>query len=491
MERSPATAVSTRDPVPVAPEAYGDRAGPTRIPRWMILAALIVGQALLARFMSQQPLLGLVQAAAIMALIFYGAIRRNVALLLCVAAYLPGAEITWRQAQVGVPYSLSPYLMIGIALLSITTVYNKLTRAGRLACLYFLLMLPATLITFTTTGPSARKLVAFALAGPAALAALVVLCSQLTIHTWLYRRILWIMLISGIGPIAIALTAISDYIGSYGAIDFGTESNAITSGGFGPVQVSSLMGLTVLVGILLVLVEREFILRVMAGGIALVSMVQSFLTFSRGGMFATAIAAAALALSQATGQRGRRKVLMVVLATFGIGYFLVIPRVDAFTQGQFDKRFGNTTTGRTTLASGDLELFREKWVLGAGAGMSKYRETSFETCQLRADRCSQEAASHTEFTRVLAEHGVAGIVSITLMAMMVLQALRRAGPSLGLTVSFIAWAVAQMFYANLRIAAVPFAFAFAFVQVRDSLGSDEPPDEPAEAAVAPLAPALS
>jgi hypothetical protein len=491
MERSPATAVTTRNRVPIAPEAYGDRTGPARIPRWIVLACLIIAQALLARFMTQQPMLGLVQAMSIMALVLYGAVRRNVALLLCVAAYLPGAEITWRQAQVAVPYSFSPYLMTGIALLSITTVYNKLTRAGRLACMYFLLMLPATLITFTTTGPSARKLVAFALAGPAALAALVVLCSQLTIAGWLYRRILWIMLISGIGPIAIALTAISDYIGSYGAIDFGTESNAITSGGFGPVQVSSLMGLTVLVGILLVLAEKEFALRLMAGGIALLSMVQSFLTFSRGGMFATAIAAAALALSQATGRQGRRRVLLVVVAAFGIGYFLVIPRVDAFTQGQFEKRFGNTTTGRTTLAEGDLELFRERWVLGAGAGMSKYRNITYETCQLRADRCGQEAASHTEFTRVLAEHGIAGITSIVLMAMMVMQAIRRAGPSLGLTVSFVAWAVAQMFYANLRIAAVPFAFAFAFVQVRESLEPDEPPEDPAEAAGAPLAPALS
>ena len=477
MERSSATAVDPREPRPVAAAAFGDDVGRTHIPRWILLVLLIIGQALLARFMSQQPSLGLLQAAAIMALILYGTVRRNVALLVCVTAYLPGAEITWRQSQVAIPYSLAPYLMIGIGLLSIVTKYPKLTRAGRLAALYFLLMLPASLITYATIGPNARKLVAFALAGPAALAALVMLFSQLTIHTWLYRRILWIMLISGIGPLAIALTAISDYIGNYGAIDFNTESNSITSGGFGPVQVSSLMGLTVLVGVLLVLVENQFIPRLLAGGVALMSMVQSLLTFSRGGMFATAIAAAALALSQATDRRSRNRVVLVVLAAFAIGYFVVIPRVDAFTQGQLDKRFSTTETGRTSLASGDLELFKERWLLGGGTGLSKFRNITYETCLLRADRCNQEAASHTEFTRVLAEHGLAGVATIGLMAMMVMQALRRAGPSIGLTVSFLAWAIAQMFYANLRIAAVPFAFAFAFVQVRSSLEPEVPPDE--------------
>ncbi len=487
MERLPATAVLTGEPAPAPALAFGDDRRKVQMPRWMLLVVLIIGQALLARFMSQQPSLGLIQAVALLVVILYGGVQRNIALLLCVAAYLPGAEITWRQAQVPVPYMLAPYLMIGIAMLAIATSYPGLTRIGRQAVLYFLLMLPASLITYTEAAPAARQLVAFALAGPAALAVLVVLCSQITIHTWLYRRILWIMLISGLGPLSIALTAINDYIGSYGAIDFGTESNFITSGGFGPVQVSSLMGLTVLVGLLLVLVEKELLPRIIAGGIGLLSMIQSFLTFSRGGMIATALAAAALALSQATDRRGRKRVLVVVLAAFAVGYFVVIPRVDAFTQGQFEKRFGTTETGRTSLASGDLALFRHNWLLGAGTGLSKYRNISYETCRLRSDRCSTEAASHTEFTRVLAEHGMAGVATIVLMAMMVAAALRRAGPSLGLTVSFLTWSIAQMFYANLRIAAVPFAFAFAFVQVRGDPGPALAP-EGDEAAFAPAVP---
>lgn len=482
MTASPAPAEVGSSP---AHGTTSEAVGRAQIPRWMLLAILVLAQALLARLMSQQPSLGVIQAATLIGLILYAGVRRNVAMLLCVAAYLPGAEITWRQAQVRIPYMLAPYLLIGIALLAITTAYPRLNRTGRLAAMYFLLMLPASLITYSTAPAAARQLVAFALAGPAALASLVALCSQLTIHTWLYRRILWIMLISGIGPIAIALTAITDYIGSYGSIDFATESNFITSGGFGPVQVSSLMGLTVLVGVLLVLVEDEFLPRLLAGGVALLSMVQSFLTFSRGGMFATAIAGGALALSQTTDRRGRRRVLLVVLATFAVGYLVVIPRVDAFTQGQFEKRFGTTETGRTNLASGDLRLFRNNLALGAGAGMSKYRNITYETCRLRTDRCALEAASHTEFTRVLAEHGLAGVVTIVLMAMMVLHALKRAGPSLGLTVCFLTWAVAQMFYANLRIAAVPFAFAFAFVRVRGGPEPGEPEEatEPSFAAV--------
>ncbi|HWJ97224.1 MAG TPA: O-antigen ligase family protein [Acidimicrobiales bacterium] len=445
------------------------------IPRWMLLVGLIIAQALLARYMTQIPRLGQIQAVMILALVGYGALKRNTPLMLCIAAYLPGAEIVWRQAHVTLPYLFAPYTLTAIAVLSLITCYPSINRIGREALLYFALLIPSSLITFSIAQHGGRKLVSFALSGAAALAALTMLFSQVAIRPWLYRRLLWVMLISGVGPLSVALTAISDYIVNVGTLEFNGESNSVTSGGFGPVQVSSLMGLTVLVAVLLVLAERDVATRVIAGVVGIWSATQSLLTFSRGGMFAVAIAVAGLVVVQAWNREARRKVFALVGVSLLIGYYIIIPRLDAFTRGGLEERFSDTQTGRTTLAHNDIQIFLEHPVFGVGPGMSKYRRLPYEICELRSDRCNYEGSSHTEFTRMIAEHGSVGLAAMAILLLLAFHAIRRAGPSLAFTVVMLLWAIAQMVYANMRIAAVPFAFALAFIQIRDP--NDDPVTE--------------
>jgi hypothetical protein len=66
---------------------------------------------------------------------------------------------------------------------------------------------------------------------------------------------------------------------------------------------------------------------------------------------------------------------------------------------------------------------------------------------------------------------------------MAIRAIRGSRVDRPFAVAFIFWAVAQMFYANLRVVAVPFAFGLAFLTIR-AMGRDEPPDsDDAEPAV--------
>jgi hypothetical protein len=51
------------------------------------------------------------------------------------------------------------------------------------------------------------------------------------------------------------------------------------------------------------------------------------------------------------------------------------------------------------------------------------------------------------------------------MASLTFDALRRAGPSRGITIVFLTWAIAQMFYANIRVVAIAIIFAFAFLLI--------------------------
>ncbi|MEZ5138955.1 MAG: O-antigen ligase family protein [Acidimicrobiales bacterium] len=340
-----------------------------------------------------------------------------------------------------------------------------LTKATRVALFYFALLLPSIVVTISVAGAGARELVAFALSGPLALTTMIAVFSQLQIERWLYRRILWIGIVSGIGPLAAAITTIDDYIAANGGLEFSTQSNFVASGGFGPVQVSSMMGLTCLMCVLVFLEERTIATRVLATAMGLLAMVLSFLTFSRGGMTATAIALALFFLVQARDPQARRRVFSVVVVVFLVGYFIVVPRIDDFTNGAFDKRFSDTSSGRSELAVNDIEVFTDHVWFGVGPGMVKYNRLTYEVCLLRADRCSQEASSHTEFTRMLGEHGLPGLLGVLLLVYLAALAVARAGPSRPITIAFLGWAIAQMFYANFRVVGIAFAFAFAFAKI--------------------------
>ena len=448
--------------------------------RWGILVVLILGQAALALAMQRLPVLGLAHAAGTVILGLYAIGRRNAALLTCVCGYLVGCEVLWRQVRAPIFYQMAPYTLIALSTLGVVLFTGRLNRHGRMAMLYAALLLPSVVATIRVAGAGSRELVAFALSGPIALATFVAFISQMTANRDVFRRILWTVLISGVAPLTIAVSNIRSTLAQAGEIRFSRQSNFITSGGFGPVQVSAVLGLGVLVGVLLTMLERERMVRVIAGGVAFAFAVQSLLTFSRGGMSATLIAVSGLAIMQAGNKKVRRRIIAVLCVAIVLGYYLVIPWLTDFTGGAFEERFTDTSSGRTELAANDLRIFGENPIFGVGPGMTKYQRLTYALCQMRSDRCGEEASSHTEFTRLLSEHGVPGIAAMAVLIVLAVQALWRGNKLNPFAAAFIFWSVAQMFYANLRVVAVPFAFGLAFLTIK----SDPPPEEAALAAPA-------
>ena len=455
----------TPSSAPTAPLSFGGPSGRLALPRWMVLVILLVAQAAFARAMISAPSLGVVQVLAVTGLAVWSALRRATTASICLIAYIPGMEICLRQNHAPAPYLVAPYLLILISVLAIFTVFNQLTKPGRTALYYFALLLPSCIVTITMAGDNAREPIAFALAGPASLAVMVVFFSQVRLQLWLYRRLLWVFLISGIAPIAVAATSISDYLATGATLGFSNESNFATSGGFGPVQVSSVMGLGVVLGVLAAIVERDLAVRLLAVLMAVIAATMSFLTFSRGGMTAAALAIGAFVIANTTDRESRKRVILIVTVAIAVGYLFLIPWLNSFTQGGFQQRFSDTDTERTELAKSDIEIFQSHLLFGVGPGMTRYQRLTYEICQIRQDRCKDEGSSHTEFTRMLSEHGIGGLVAIGFLAWLPVQAVRRAGRSRPITVAFMTWAIAQMFYANFRVSAVAVAFAFAFLRI--------------------------
>jgi O-Antigen ligase len=460
-----------------APSVVARGAGPVGLPRWGILTLLALAQVGLALAMLVVPVLGLAQGAGLLLLGLYAIARRNPTMLTCVCAYLVGCEVLWRQVRAPSYYLMAPYTLIILSGLALLLLVGRIGKDARLALLFVALLLPSMVNTVRVAGGGSRELIAFALSGPIALAAFVAFTSQMRATREAYRRILWAVTLSAIGPLTIAVTTIRLVLADHGSIAFSTQSNSITSGGFGPVQVSAVLGVGVLTAILLTMLEKDRSVRIVAALLGTAFAVQSLLTFSRGGMAATAIAVGALAVSQARNRRIRNRLIAVVALALAIGYFVVIPWLVDFTGGAFEDRFTDTSSGRTELAANDFEIFERNPIFGVGPGMTKFQRLTYEICQLRSDQCREEASSHTELTRLLGEHGVPGIAAAIVLGVLAFRALRRARTHQPFAVAFIFWTVAQMFYANLRVVAVPFAFGLAFLTIED----DPPPpvgDEP-------------
>ncbi|MEX0768755.1 MAG: O-antigen ligase family protein [Microthrixaceae bacterium] len=435
---------------------------------------LEVGTALL---LQEVRIFGLVHAAAILLIGMYAVLRRNLAMLICILAYITGSEVMWRQVRAPIFYLAAPYLFIILSSFAVLFVLKHIGKDGKIALLYAAVMLPGMAITVGTTGAGAREIIAFALSGPLALAAFVMFTSQVRIAPWLYRRVLWVTLISSVGPLTIAVADVRSELAAAGRINFSSQSNFATSGGFGPVQVSSALSLGIMAAILLIISEREKVPKIIASFLAIILGVQVLLTFSRGGSFAVGIAMTALAVVQARNRRIRNSILGVSAVALALAYFLIFPWLENFTDGAFEARFSNTQSSRTDLAANDAEIFADNFVFGVGPGMTKYQRLGYAICQIRSDQCVDEASSHTEFTRMLGEHGIPGIISIVLLVMLAVSAAKRAGPGRAFAIAWVAWAVAQMFYANLRIVAVPFAFGLAFLRLTEEINPTPERDE--------------
>lgn len=147
--------------------------------------------------------------------------------------------------------------------------------------------------------------------------------------------------------------------------------------------------------------------------------------------------------------------------------YLILPRLNTFTGGQLAQRLADTgTTNRTEIALTDLQMFVAHPLFGVGPGMGFFeRSTTF----LGSD------AAHTEFTRLLAEHGIPGLVALALLLAMAWRSIRDAGTywARGWTLVLIGWSITEMGHASMRIAAISFLFGLAACRWDDEADPSE------------------
>ena len=395
--------------------------------------------------------------ATLGAALVYGTDPRHPERTIQAVAYICGAEVLWHMcARSGaLPWEFGKYATVLVLFVAML----RRSRVSWLPVCYFALLLPSVALTlFQLDVFSAREAVAASLSGPLAIAASLAFMSQVRLTPrQACRALLWFI-------VPLTGVAFLCYAGTFGSseVSFGSSSSKAASGGFGPNQVSAALGFGILCAFLCLLLEKGPLL--LKGLLLLLILwfgVQSGLTFSRTGLYLAGLCAFAGALPLLRSPRARWTVSALAIAVYVVAHFVLLPMLDHFTGGAFQQRFENQSlTHRDVLMLEQLKIWMSHPVLGVGAGV------------VDSVGASLEFRAHTEYTRMVAEHGVFGLAALILLLACVYRGLRQAKTpyAKALCLAMAAFGLLFMIVSATRLAVLALALGLASVRVIPEYG---------------------
>jgi O-antigen ligase len=335
--------------------------------------------------------------------------------VLYVSAYIVGSEVFLRMTGGSLLYESSKYgVMVFIAL---GMYYSGFSKNAVPFWIFLLLLLPGVIIATETLNmqTDVRKAIAFNISGPACLGIASLYC---------YNRKISLSQLNGI-LLAIALPVFSTtmylilYTPDLKEVLVGTGSNFATSGGFGPNQVATVLGMGMFVFFSRLLLESKTKLMFIINLIILLNITyRGLVTFSRGGMLTGLIMIIILLayLFLKAKSYGRFN-LSRILIFMSIAFFITWGYTSNQTGGLIDKRYANkdaagrnkesNLSGREDIWNSEMDYFLDNPVFGIGVG---------KALEIREEKSGGDIiASHSEISRTLAEHGMLGIIALLIV----------------------------------------------------------------------------
>lgn len=276
------------------------------------------------------------------------------------------------------------------------------------------------------------------------------------------------------------LTSLSALVYSYiktpdfEAIDFGLSANFDTTGGAASNQVSTVFGVGMFLTFYAVINRSRFSGFVILDILILFAFAfQGLLSFSRGGMLIGMLCMLIYYFFAYTGAKSRlnARSLLLLLLVVAAG-FIAFRVADQITGGKLLLRYkGETkgtllgakeksldviTSGRLSIFTEDIELWQRNPILGVGVGASPY--VRFK---------DRRVAAHIEFSRLLAEHGIPGILFFLLLLFLYYSLWRDPSfkPNRNLFLALFIMAFLTTFHAAMRTFISPVFFILAVLQV--------------------------
>jgi uncharacterized membrane protein len=345
-----------------------------------------------------------------------------------VISYMTSFELIARisNAFPYVPYEVSKYMMFFLLILGIFSGANK----ERNGILMLFMILPSFL--FADSDEVYFLEVVFNGLGAINVALAIIFFSSLSLSFDQFKKLLKLMLY----PMFAALVCTFIKTPDLDSIQFSLGANAAASGGFGPNQVSTVIGLGMfLIFIFWIFDWRWSGNRLLDAGILVFFVFQGLLTFSRGGMLGGALGVIMLTvmtifIDRKYRIRNRipdvRKYLIPGFILIAVTFITVneitggnlalryAGETVGTMKGTKDKDFNVITTSRYKIFNGDLKLWAENPIFGVGVAASKHLRENTE-----------DITAHIEASRLLAEHGSFGLAYIILLVLVGFNILRK------------------------------------------------------------------
>src|SRR5690606_29662367 len=254
-------------------------------------------------------------------------------------AYFVGIEVFMRTTKGSISYEASKYLVILFMFMGMF--YKGISGKAYAYFIYLMFLIPSIFVASTTLSFDAnfRTNIAFVLSGPVCLGIAALFCYDKKVsHEQLSTILLYILL-----PILAHTAYLFLYTANVEEVLSGTGSNRATSGGWGANQVSTALGMG-----MLILTMRLFskspglVLKLVNIGLLALVTFRAVVTFSRGGVIAAFMTIAAFLViyySRVTAKKKNEILLVFLLFTFSmVGTWIVTSNE---TSGLVELRYAN------------------------------------------------------------------------------------------------------------------------------------------------------
>tara|TARA_B100000780_G_scaffold278270_1_gene251254 strand:- start:3085 stop:4383 length:1299 start_codon:yes stop_codon:yes gene_type:complete len=328
------------------------------------------------------------------------------------SAYLVAIEVFLRMTKGFILYETGKYSVILFLIIGIFVGKFKQNFSVGLT-FYLLLLLLGIVFTRVPEGEYIRKAIAFNLSGPFVLGIAGLYFYKRNIYKEDLFNALFFMLL----PLCSMVAYVFFNTPNLKEIVFIGSANFQTSGGFGPNQVSTILGLGIFILVVFILLKKRVTGFLLLDVFVLLYFVyRTLLTFSRGGLITGALAIISFIIFYSLYKKvslGSFISYAGITSVFIVSIWLYTSNI---TGGMLDNRYsGKNSRGiqKKDISSGRADILNEQIAsfvenpLGIGVGNGKYKR--------QGGIKNVTAVSHNEVGRLIEEHGIIGFIILLLL----------------------------------------------------------------------------
>lgn len=295
------------------------------------------------------------------------------------------------RASTALPYSFAQFIMIAVFA---TLLVKEISNIRFHTRIFIFMLLFALVEAGNSVASTYIEYARFLIYNSIYMALLTMWCSANLMNVELLKRFIYNLKVAGIFLCGIIMVV---HVNSH--ITYNLASNFGATNGLAPNQIACYLGITGVFLFLSIMNTDDILVFILNIMLMFLCAVLLALSFSRGGIYMLGVVSVLYLIVNFRNPKTLFFTILIVPLAYGI--FLYTSSV---TSGMIEKRFELAgTSGRDLLAEAALKLFERNVFTGMGTG-------NFFNGVAEEHLFSHQSGAHNEFTRVMAEHGILGMI---------------------------------------------------------------------------------